>query len=348
MVQCDVCKKWLHFECVGVDDSIKDMPWKCYECGGEAYPASSGQSGLPVMTQPTQQVPKVEDVLTLIEEQQAREQQLRTEMNRQRIEHERLALEYNAVKRLVDPHTEEQSRRVGLNDDNKSVISERYQAVVVKAAELRKSDSASPKASSRHSSLSSRESLPVGSANQDQVLAETFATSVGNSFGQLATLMKQAQVEELPKFSGSYKDWPLFLAVFKRTTSVASIDDTTNVGRLTKALEGEARELVLDQLTFGLNPNDIIETLKERYGRKDELLKSLSLDLISFPVLSGQKDPNFQKFAILLKTYVAQLKALELNQDLKNNLQEAMLRDKLVNVPSMHARWRTSSRSPSL
>lgn len=34
MVSCDDCFKWWHFICAGVDERIKDKPWKCLLCKG--------------------------------------------------------------------------------------------------------------------------------------------------------------------------------------------------------------------------------------------------------------------------------------------------------------------------
>lgn len=32
MVQCDVCDMWYHYDCVNVDDSIRDKDWSCNKC----------------------------------------------------------------------------------------------------------------------------------------------------------------------------------------------------------------------------------------------------------------------------------------------------------------------------
>ena len=200
-----------------------------------------------------------------------------------------------------------------------------------KTINARLSDVSSEKTVSEGKSQNSEHSIPR--------VSPVYPTQ-NSELSQLAVLMKQAHVEDLPKFRGEAKDWPLFLAVFKRTTALASIDDVTNVGRLTKALEGEARELVLDQLTFGLSPSGIIETLQKRYGQKDVVLRTLSTELINFRVITGTKDVGLRKFAIALRTHVAQLKALSYQRELKNSLLESLLLEKLVNIPSMYRKWK--------
>ncbi|XP_055585092.1 uncharacterized protein LOC129737945 [Uranotaenia lowii] len=44
MVACDVCSRWGHFSCVGVDSSIKDHPWTCADCSAAAKKGTSSRS----------------------------------------------------------------------------------------------------------------------------------------------------------------------------------------------------------------------------------------------------------------------------------------------------------------
>lgn len=156
---------------------------------------------------------------------------------------------------------------------------------------------------------------------------------------ELAVLMKQAQVEEFPKFSGDIRSWPLFLQTYKRMTKVASIDDVTNIGRLNKSFQGEARELVLDKLTFGSSPAEIIETPEKQYGRKDVILMSLSTELMKLPPVNNLRDTSLRKLALSNKTFVAQMKTLEMEGELRNSMLFSFLHQKLSNVPSIYQKW---------
>ena len=315
MVQCDVCKKWLHYRCVGVDDSIYALPWKCVLCGGDPYPKAGSSENVPPIVEQASggvELPTVAQLISDLEKQQRlareREDQLQADLEEERNTREKLVQEYEAVKRLVIPREENQNEE----------ITRRYR-------ELQREQSGLEHRVQSHHGGSDRQS-DEGSSN-DPPPKTTIAE---NALLELATLMKQSHVEALPKFSGNVKDWPLFLAVFTRTTKLASIDGITNVGRLTKALEGEARAMVLDQLTFGLSPENIIETLKQRYGREEEVLRTLSTDLLALPPLTGLKDPRFESLTIALKTYVAQLKSLGMASELSNNYLESMLVEKLA------------------
>lgn len=69
---------------------------------------------------------------------------------------------------------------------------------------------------------------------------------------------------ELPAFNGSAEEWPLFISQFEFTKDLCS--PVENLIRLQKALKGDARKLVQNQL---LNPTDvqgIVETLRMIYG----------------------------------------------------------------------------------
>jgi hypothetical protein len=98
--------------------------------------------------------------------------------------------------------------------------------------------------------------------DEQELTGEGITTNrqVKTEWSDVAVLMKQAHVEDLPEFAGDFREWSRFVTVFHRTTRAASFDDVANVGRLDKALKGEARELVLDQLTFGFSPRMILKT----------------------------------------------------------------------------------------
>jgi hypothetical protein len=203
--------------------------------------------------------------------------------------------------------------------------------------------------------LAERKKLPAPPAAAAEPLAVPSAavtaavnTGPGSSeFSEVIGLMKLSHARDLPTFHGTLKDWPYFLSVYNQTTVTASIDDDTNVGRLDKALDGEARELVLDQLTLGRRPNEIIDVLQRRYGNKDALLRHLASNLIEFPRIQSTKDPTLRRFAVAIKTYVAQLKTMKLQEELKSSLLVSHLHDKLSNMPEMFQKWTRMKRESS-
>jgi hypothetical protein len=201
--------------------------------------------------------------------------------------------------------------------------------------------------------LAERKTLPAAAAKEPLAVpssTDTVAADTGpgsSEFSEVVGLMKLSHARDLPTFHGTLKDWPYFLSVYNQTTVAASIDDDTNIGRLDKALDGEARELVLDQLTLGRRPNEIIDVLQRRYGNKDALLRHLASNLIEFPRIQSTKDPTLRRFAVAIKTYVAQLKTMKLQEELNSSLLVAHLHDKLSNMPEMFQKWTRMKRESS-
>jgi hypothetical protein len=317
MVQCDGCEEWTHFKCAGVDDSVADRPWTCAVCSLKKPSESEEESEV-------EEVPKenmsMKDLLVMIRKQHAREETLQKRFSSMAKEISTLKLELAESKKPSDL-----------------------------TAESAKSPSDSPQpelGDMMKEVLRKEKSLATSFAAIDPP-GEAVSSSRASELSELAALMKLSHVADLPPFSGSCKSWPYFLSVFKRTTAIASIDNETNVGRLDKALSGEARELVEDQLTYGLDPKGIIAVLERRYGNKEMLLKSLSADLINFPRIQSLKDPNLRRFAVATRTYVAQLKTLDLKDELNSGLLVSFLHEKLSNLPSMFQKWARKQREPS-
>jgi Pao retrotransposon peptidase/Protein of unknown function (DUF1759)/PHD-finger len=326
MVQCDTCAEWTHYKCAGVDDSVSAQQWVCAVCSIAKKSDDLETSDEEPALEPNLSVKKL---LELLSKQQAREEAL----------HERCALmakemqgmkDEIAVLKTTPPPAKSASQIDGAAvDESQKDIDKLLNEVLQKEKTLA-------------SSLFAAEPGVVASP----ITLSTNSTC-STELSELAVLMKLSHVADLPPFSGSLKGWPYFLSVFKRTTACASIDNPTNVGRLDKALSGEARELVQDQLTYGLDPNEIVATLERRYGNKETLLKSLSSDLINSPRIQSLKDPQLRRFAVAVRTYVAQLKTLDLKEELNSGLLVSFLHEKLSNLPSMYQKWARKSRESS-
>lgn len=81
--------------------------------------------------------------------------------------------------------------------------------------------------------------------------------------------------KELPTFSGSCEDWPMFLSEFNRSTDEESYSDSENLRRLDKSVKGLARETVRALFVSPENVDEIIETLAQTYGRPEWIMMSL-------------------------------------------------------------------------
>lgn len=79
---------------------------------------------------------------------------------------------------------------------------------------------------------------------------------------------------DLPEFSGRPEDWPVFYAAFVESTAAYGYSNFDNNQRLQRCLKGDARETVKSLLIHPNNVGCIIEQLKFRFGRPEQLVRS--------------------------------------------------------------------------
>ncbi|XP_070132565.1 uncharacterized protein [Drosophila bipectinata] len=82
------------------------------------------------------------------------------------------------------------------------------------------------------------------------------------------------RLPDLPDFEGQPEEWPIFLCAFTETTAAYQCTELENNQRLVKALKGEARETVKSLLIHPSNVQAVMEQLRFRYGRPEQLIRS--------------------------------------------------------------------------
>ncbi|XP_070138802.1 uncharacterized protein, partial [Drosophila bipectinata] len=82
------------------------------------------------------------------------------------------------------------------------------------------------------------------------------------------------RLPDLPDFEGQPEEWPIFLGAFTETTAAYQCTELKNNQRLVKALKGEARETVKSLLIHPSNVQAVMEQLRFRYGRPEQLIRS--------------------------------------------------------------------------
>ncbi|XP_036347953.1 uncharacterized protein LOC118757339, partial [Rhagoletis pomonella] len=111
--------------------------------------------------------------------------------------------------------------------------------------------------------------------NSDAISANCNASAHAN-VGPVATQSSYPprQMQALPDFCGKAEDWPIFYTAFTESTAVYAYSDFENNQRLHRCLKGEARETVKSLLIHPSNVNNVIEQLKFRFGRPEQLIRS--------------------------------------------------------------------------
>ncbi|XP_036339784.1 transcriptional regulatory protein AlgP-like [Rhagoletis pomonella] len=123
-------------------------------------------------------------------------------------------------------------------------------------------------ASATHAGLANAFIRPSLSVN-DHSIAPVSATP-GMPFG----VMQPRKLQDLPEFGGLAEDWPQFITAFTQSTSAYGYTDLENNQRLQKCFKGEARETVKSLLIYPNHVSAIIEHLRFRFGRPEQLIQS--------------------------------------------------------------------------
>ena len=79
-------------------------------------------------------------------------------------------------------------------------------------------------------------------------------------------------IQDLPEFNSEPEDWPLFFTAY--TQSTYGYSNFENNQRLQKYLKGETKEIVKSLLIHPAIINVVIDQLKFRFGRPEQLIHS--------------------------------------------------------------------------
>ncbi|XP_054091903.1 uncharacterized protein LOC105220591 [Zeugodacus cucurbitae] len=113
--------------------------------------------------------------------------------------------------------------------------------------------------------------IDTPSIHSNSTTVPTFANTSATST-QSSSLPRKLQ--DLPDFCGKPEDWPIFYTAFIESSAIYGYSNYENNQRLLKSLKGYAREAVKSLLIHPNNVGNIIELLKFRFGRPEQLIRS--------------------------------------------------------------------------
>jgi hypothetical protein len=90
---------------------------------------------------------------------------------------------------------------------------------------------------------------------------------------QLKLTMIRASLPELPKYSGTLEEWPLFERIFTTTSETGKYTEELNHLHLLKCLEGDAKSESQRLLSGMAGGTAIMNHLKAVYGDDEKILK---------------------------------------------------------------------------
>lgn len=170
--------------------------------------------------------------------------------------------------------------------------------------------------------------------------AESMDKSVGTPKAQPQIsnfISRQSFNKELPCFYGDPMEWPMFFSYFEEANAACCYSDSENMCRLQKCLKGAAREAVQTLLIQPQNVRKVIETLKFRFGRPDQIIFQL---IENVKQLKSPRDDKLESLMVFA-TSVQNLSAMLINLDSTPHLMNPQLLGDLVSKlpPSLQLRW---------
>nr|XP_041632286.1 uncharacterized protein LOC121502649 [Drosophila kikkawai] len=123
---------------------------------------------------------------------------------------------------------------------------------------------------------------------------------------------------DLPVFGGQPEEWPIFNCAFVETTQAYNCTDLENNQRLLKALKDEARETVKSLLIHPGNVSAVMEQLRFRFGRPEQLIRSQLNSVREVPPISEQHLARIVPFATRVSNLTAFLQSAKAEQHLGN------------------------------
>lgn len=131
------------------------------------------------------------------------------------------------------------------------------------------------------------------SGNESEIQMATNTSNKGQetismSVDAISEIVSKFRNEDrsIPTFRGNVLDWPLFIKKYRDTTSAFNISDDANYKRLDKALRGQARILVRDQLSNQCFVGDVIRILEATYGNRHNIMAKAMQEVEKLPKLN--------------------------------------------------------------
>ncbi|XP_045539877.1 uncharacterized protein LOC106715742 [Papilio machaon] len=141
---------------------------------------------------------------------------------------------------------------------------------------------------------------------------------------------------DLPIFSGDVNEWLPFYAAYKDTTNMYGVSSAENIQRLRSCLKGEARNAVAALLHAASDPDIIIKTLEQCFGRPEVLIDRALEELKRLPKPESSAT-ELNAFAIKVQNTVCVLQTIDKRGYLYNPLLAREILDKLS--PHLRSRW---------
>ena len=148
--------------------------------------------------------------------------------------------------------------------------------------------------------------------------SRAFASGVRAPLTPSQIVARHAIPKDLPPFSGNPKDWCRFIKRYTNSTVMCGYTDDENLERLDKCLRDKARTLVESLLLMPNSVPEIVDTLYEKYGRPELVIKQVLQDVRSYPAIKPDKLELLSDFGYAVRNACNQIEDLQLLNYLHN------------------------------
>lgn len=152
----------------------------------------------------------------------------------------------------------------------------------------------------------------------------------------------------LHKFYGDYVEWPRWFGLFQAIIdNNSTLSDTEKMVHLQTSLGGRALQSVYGFLCDGKLYNRAVETLKDRFGKEDDIVNSCMKSIFTFPPMKSIEKAVLEKFHGLLHCALVTLETMGFENDIKssenlrravNKLPQELVRDWTKEIYGMNRR----------
>ncbi|XP_058827023.1 uncharacterized protein LOC131687005 [Topomyia yanbarensis] len=379
MVQCDTCDLGHHFSCVEVSAGIADVSWICPMCDvikDPITPSEQNTAGDQILSNfGKDRLPKDRKSLSQSKMGSSKsESKRRRDLALQKLEAE-FMLEKRYIERMYDIPLEDETDAVSVvseTDSNKMLKIQDWIAATERVGELNLSETAGEnhnRSAPNHSegpleshvsnsqrhidqppTLQVNEFVPGQRSTPKQSVPPRLPQLTENVNDETVCILNRSQIaarqaisKDLPEFSGSPEDWPLFYSMFNTSTQMCGFSNEENMLRLRKCLRGKALEAVRCRLLHPSNVSGVLSTLKMLYGRPEAIVQAIIGKVRGLPSLNIEKLETVVNFALTVENLVATIQACEVSDFVYN----VSLRYELVErlPPTLKLDWAKFSRS---
>lgn len=348
MVSCDICHSWAHYKCAEVTEEIMDFAWHCQQCDPQGVTRKIYNRFMKERAARIEANQSLKEMLEKMEKLQADQASLLAEKEAKMQEFgEALKEKEGFAKNVQDLLTtiqEEQAQLLEQTTENDEVLKKLKDLLEQKP----KSDGSPSSPAGSEDGKSLAELFKELQQLHDVVHKNTSSrnsTFNNTALDNLSVIMGRSLVQELPEFKGDEFEWAYFESVYNSSTAAGKFDDVQNIGRLRKAIKGEAKSLVNDQLMFSTKASEIMDQLRLKYGDTSVILTRRLNELTKLPCVTRVNDPSLPKLANKVRVFVATAKSLkkenDLNQDYALNLIADKLKTQLITSSGGVKNWQT-------